>query len=66
MSKFDERLAQNYIVRGERGEAKRIELDRDLIIREDKRESKSWFRLPHITDEIEFMNTLNNNEDDII
>ena len=66
VSKFDERLAQNYIVRGERGEAKRIELDRDLIIREDKRESKSWFRLPHITDEIEFMNTLNNNEDDII
>ena len=35
VGKFDERLAQNYIIQGERGEAKRILLPQELIERKD-------------------------------
>ena len=35
VGKFDERLAQNYIIQGERGEAKRILLPQALIERQD-------------------------------
>lgn len=35
VSKFDERLAQNYIIQGERGDAKRILLPQELIERQD-------------------------------
>ncbi len=35
VGKFDERLAQNYIIQGERGEAKRILLPQELIERQD-------------------------------
>lgn len=32
INKFDERLAKNYIITGERGEAKKITLPRDLVV----------------------------------
>ena len=34
-SKFDERLAKNYIICGDKGEPYRIPLDRNLVIWED-------------------------------
>ena len=33
---FDEGLAKNYFVTGERGEAKKVILPRDLVVWEDK------------------------------
>ena len=73
ITKFDERLARNYIIQGKRGEPKRIMLPEDLIIRADLEEKKGGrnriieevMHFQKISSRMENMETLSE-DDDII